>query len=130
MNRIRQGSDLESFAGYSRAARSGGLIAVSGTTATGPDGQALYPGDTAEQTRISLATAIDAVQRLGGTRESILRTRILLTPEADWRAASAAHAQALGDIAPANSMYRVHSLIGEGFLVEIEVDAVAESEPT
>jgi enamine deaminase RidA (YjgF/YER057c/UK114 family) len=122
--RHRGGSDIEAFAGYSRAARVGTFIAVSGTTASAEPG-ARPEGDTATQTRQALTAAIDAVVALGGTRETVLRTRVLLTPDADWKAASIVHRELLGDVAPANSMYRVHSLIGDGFLVEIELDAVA-----
>lgn len=123
--RVHDALALEAVAGYSRAARCGAVIAVSGTTANAPDGGALHPGDTGAQTRAALAHALDCVRELGGRRESVVRTRLLLTPDADWRAASAAHAELLGDVAPANSTYVVHALVGDGFLVEVEVDAVA-----
>jgi enamine deaminase RidA (YjgF/YER057c/UK114 family) len=112
-------------AGYSRAARQGDLIAVSGTTAHGPDGSALRPGDTYGQTVECLRRAVAAVEKLGGARTSVLRTRLLLAPGADWQEAARAHAEVLGDVAPANSTYVVGSLIGPGFLVEVEVDAEA-----
>jgi enamine deaminase RidA (YjgF/YER057c/UK114 family) len=64
------------------------------------------------------------VQRLGGSVDDVVRTRVFLTPGADWRAASAAHAQLFGAVNPANTMLHVHSLIGADFLVEVEVDAV------
>ena len=53
-----------------------------------------------------------------------MRTRIFLAPGADWQAASTAHAAVFGDVNPANTMLFVHALIGEGFLVEVEVDAI------
>lgn len=128
MRRLCEATELESLAGYSRAVRHGSVIAVSGTTANGEDGQALHLGDTGAQTRSSLRRAIECVQELGGRRESIVRTRILLTPAADWRAAAEVHAEVLGDIAPANSMFVVNALIGAEFLVEVEVDAVVEQQ--
>ncbi|GAA0988160.1 hypothetical protein GCM10009555_069170 [Acrocarpospora macrocephala] len=121
--RFRDGTGWEEQAGYSRAARQGGSIAVSGTTAHGPDGSALYPGDTYAQALECLRRAVAAVEELGGARTSVLRTRMLLAPGADWREASRAHAEVLGDVAPANSTYVVGSLIGADFLVEVEVDA-------
>lgn len=121
--RYRDTSAWEEMAGYSRAARHGDRIAVSGTTAHGPDGSALHPGDTFEQTRTALRRTIEAVERLGGTRSDVIRTRVLLAPDADWEAAARAHAELLGDIAPANTTLYVGGLIGEGFLVEVEVDA-------
>ncbi|WP_432839899.1 DUF885 family protein [Dactylosporangium sp. CA-092794] len=123
--RFRDGGGWETDAGYSRAAREGDAIAVSGTTAHGPDGAALHPGDTYAQTAECLRRAIAAAERLGGARTSVLRTRLLLAPAADWREAARAHADLLGDVAPANSTYVVGGLIGEGFLVEVELDARA-----
>ncbi|MQA06583.1 MAG: hypothetical protein GEV07_29065 [Streptosporangiales bacterium] len=129
MMRVREGTELEVLAGYNRAVRLGQIIAVSGTTANGPDGRVLHLGDTAGQARACLSRAIECVEELGGSRESIVRTRMLLTPEADWRAASEAHAALLGDVAPANITYMVHALVGAGFLLEVEVDAVVEQRP-
>lgn len=125
--RFRDGTGWEEAAGYSRAARQGSSIAVSGTTAHGPDGSTLHPGDTYAQTVECLRRAVAAVEKLGGARNSVLRTRLLLAPAADWREAARAHAEVLGDVAPANSTYVVGSLIGPDFLVEVEVDAEAVS---
>ena len=124
--RHREGTELERAAGYSRAIRRFGHIAVSGTTATGVDGRALHPGDTYLQTRAALEKALAAVVALGGTSDDVVRTRIYLTPDADWESASRAHAELLGQVAPANTVLRVAALIGEGFLVEVEVDAHVE----
>ena len=49
-SRVRDGSAFEKTAAYSRAARSGNVIAVSGTAALSEDGVALYPGDVYAQT--------------------------------------------------------------------------------
>jgi enamine deaminase RidA (YjgF/YER057c/UK114 family) len=122
-DRYRDGSGWEVRAGYSRAAREGDRIAVSGTTAHGPDGNALHRGDAYRQTVVCLERAVRAVEELGGRRESILRSRVYLAPEADWQEAARAHADVLGDVAPANTMLYVHRLIGDGFLVEVELDA-------
>jgi len=53
----------------------------------------------------------------------VVRTRIFLAPEANWESAARAHADLLGEIAPANTMLHVSKLIGNGFLVEVEIDA-------
>jgi enamine deaminase RidA (YjgF/YER057c/UK114 family) len=98
-------------------------MAVSGTTATGPDGAALHPGDTYRQARHALQEALAALRRLGGSPQDVLRTRVYLAPGADWRAAACAHAELLGEVAPANTTLYAGGLIGEGFLVEVEVDA-------
>ena len=120
---MRDGLGWEEEAGYARAARRGNLIAVSGTTATGPDGAALHPGDTFAQTTLALERALSAVKALGGRAEDVIRSRIYLAPEADWPAAGRAHREVLGWLAPANTMLYVGGLIGKDFLVEVELDA-------
>jgi enamine deaminase RidA (YjgF/YER057c/UK114 family) len=115
--RHRDGRGWETEAGYSRAVRRGSRIAVSGTTAA--DSSA----DTYGQALAALEQALDAVAELGGTKRDVVRTRILLAPGADWEAAARAHALVLGDVAPANTMLYVAGLIGDGYLVEVEVDA-------
>jgi enamine deaminase RidA (YjgF/YER057c/UK114 family) len=118
-----EGGAFESQAGYARAVRRGPLIAVSGTTCanSGPS------PDTGAQTLECLRRAVAAVEHLGGHRSDIVRTRLYLAPGADWEAASTAHREILGDIAPANTTLYVGSLIGNGLLVEVEMDAFVTS---
>ena len=122
-SRVVDGTGWEAEAGYSRAARSGCCIAVSGTTDTGPGGAVGHPGDTGAQTRACLERALAAAGTLGARPDQVLRTRLLLAPGADWRAAARAHADVLGEVAPANTTLFVAELVGEGFLVEVELDA-------
>lgn len=119
----RDGSGWEDAAGYSRAVRRAGRIAVSGTTATGPDGRALHPGDTYSQARVALERAVGAVEALGGQISDVVRTRLYLSPAGDWQAAARAHVELFGEVAPANTMLHVAALIGDDFLVEVEMDA-------
>jgi enamine deaminase RidA (YjgF/YER057c/UK114 family) len=121
--RHRDGTGWENEAGYSRAARTGRRIVVSGTTSNGPDGTVAYPGDTHAQTRHALTLALNAVAALGGQTSDVIRTRVYLAPGADWKAAARAHREVLGEVAPANTMLYVGGLIGDGYLVEIEIDA-------
>jgi enamine deaminase RidA (YjgF/YER057c/UK114 family) len=113
-------------AGYSRAVRRGTIVAVSGTTATGPDGTALHPGDTGAQARVCLARVEEALTALGAGLEDIIRTVVYLAPGASWEQAAQAHRDVLGAVRPANTMLYVGALIGDGFLVEIEAQAVVE----
>ena len=117
--RDAEGGSYESLAGYSRGVRIGPRIAVSGTTARG-DAIAL---DTHGQMLDCLQRIVASVERLGGRREEILRTRVFLAPTADWEQAAEGHRELLGDVAPANTMLFVARLIGEGLLVEVEADA-------
>lgn len=120
--RYRDGTPWEDRAGYSRAARVGSFISVSGTTA--PEGAQRFPGDTYGQTAAALRRVIEAVCALGGAESDVIRTRILLVPGADVDAASRAHLEILGHVVPANSLYFVAALVGAGLLVEVEADAV------
>lgn len=121
--RYRDGKGWEEAAGYSRAVRRFGHIVVSGTTASGQDGRALYPGDSYGQTHAALEQGLAAVQALGGHREDVIRTRLYLAPAADWREAARAHAEIFGQVAPANTTLLVAGLIGDDFLVEVELEA-------
>ncbi|WP_028921777.1 Rid family hydrolase [Pseudonocardia acaciae] len=121
--RFVEGGATEEIAGYARAAREGSRIAVSGTTARLAPGETL---DTYAQAAQALARAVDAVRRLGGGAESVLRTRVYLAPSADWRGAARAHAEVFAAHRPANTMLFVSGLIGDdGVLVEVELDAEA-----
>jgi enamine deaminase RidA (YjgF/YER057c/UK114 family) len=121
--RHRDGGGWEEQAGYSRAVRRFGRIAVSGTTATADDGSALHRGDTYAQTLVALQRAIAAMEALGGGLEDVVRTRVYLVPDADWEGAARAHAKVMGSVAPANTMLYVAALVGDGFLVEVELEA-------
>jgi enamine deaminase RidA (YjgF/YER057c/UK114 family) len=122
--RYTDSSGWQQQAGYSRAVRRGPVITVSGTTATGSDGAALCPGDTLGQARICLERVLGAVTALGGIPDDVVRTVVYLAPGASWEEASQAHREALGGVAPANTMLYAAGLIGQGFLVEVEAMAV------
>lgn len=115
---------FENVGGYSRAVRSGGTIAVSGTAATDAEGRALSPGDVRGQTAEAFARALAAVEALGGSTGDVIRTRIFLVAGSDWRAAVAVHSDLFAEVAPANTTVFVSGFPPEGVLVEVEIDAV------
>jgi enamine deaminase RidA (YjgF/YER057c/UK114 family) len=121
--RYREGVGFEETAGYSRAARHGNRIAVSGTGDVAGDGTVGHPGDTYGQTRSSFERALAAVEQLGGRRADVIRSRIYLAPQADWREAARAHKELLGGVDPANTTLFVAGFVAEEMLVEVEVDA-------
>jgi len=127
-DRVSDGEGWEIEAGYSRAARRGPFITVSGTTASDEVARS-HPGDCEAQTEDALIRAVVAIEQLGGTRDDIVRTRLMLTPEIDWQGAARAHERVMGDVAPANTTVRVAGLIGEQFVVEVEVDAFVIERP-
>jgi enamine deaminase RidA (YjgF/YER057c/UK114 family) len=126
VRRTHQEGGFEDIGGYARAVRSGSFIAVSGTAATGPDGQALHPGDISSQTRRALEVALNAVERLGGQREHVLRTRLFLAAGSDWRAAVEVHREFFANTRPANTTLFVAGFPPPGVLVEVELDAIVD----
>jgi aryl-alcohol dehydrogenase-like predicted oxidoreductase/enamine deaminase RidA (YjgF/YER057c/UK114 family) len=122
---IDSGSVWEPIAGYSRAVRSGDRIIVSGTTATHGSGQIIGRNDAAVQTTYILDKISASIKALGGRLEDVVRTRIYLTNANDWEAVSRVHGSYFGHIRPANTMLVVAALIGDGYLVEIEAEAIA-----
>lgn len=123
-SRIRDGSPFEAQAGYSRAARIGNLVAVSGTAALDAAGIALYPDDTYQQTRAAFEIALAAATKLGVAREQVIRTRIFLAPGSDWRGAARAHGELFAGVDPANTTLFVAGFIPAGAVVEVEIDGV------
>ena len=126
-HRFTDDAGWQDAAGYSRAVRRGTTIAVSGTTAHGPDGSALHRGDTYAQARLCLSSIEHALTALGGALTDVVRTGIYLAPGANWEEAARAHRDVFADIRPASTMLYVAELIGDGFLVEIAAQAVVAS---
>jgi hypothetical protein len=54
----------------------------------------------------------------------VIRTRLYLTREAEWRDAVRAHKELLGGIDPANTTLFVAGFVVPEMLVEVEVEAV------
>lgn len=118
------GTVWEELAGFSRAVRKGDRILVSGTTATHRD--RLIGGDSAaSQTHFCLDKIEGAILSLGGRLEDIVRTRVYVATPEVAEAVSRAHGARLGHVRPANTL--VHAgLVGDGYLVEIEAEAVVD----
>ncbi len=123
---IDSGSIWEPVAGYSRAVRTGNRILVSGTTATHGNGRLIGRDDAAVQATYILDKIAASLKSLGGRLEDVVRTRVYLSQVDDWAVVSRVHGNYFGAIRPSNTMLQAGALIGDGYRVEIEAEAVLD----
>ncbi len=116
------GAKWEPIMGYSRAVRSGNIIAVTGCVGINADGT--YPKTVGEQAARSLAIIRAAVEALGGKLEHIIRTRMFVTDVSQWEEVARVHGEVFKEIRPATTIVEVARLIDADAYIEIEADAI------
>ncbi|SIN67125.1 aldo/keto reductase [Algoriphagus halophilus] len=122
---IFSGTEWEEYAGYCRAVKDGNRIYISGTTSThGPD--QIGGLDPAAQTHFVIDKIEGVLTSFGGSLEDVVRTRIFVNEIKDWEPVARAHGERFKGINPANTLVEA-KLVGEGYLVEIEAEAIISS---
>jgi enamine deaminase RidA (YjgF/YER057c/UK114 family) len=116
------GAKWEPLMGYSRAVRSGNVIAVTGCVGVNADGT--YAKTVGEQAARSLAIIQAAIEALDGKIEHVIRTRMFVVDVSQWEQVARVHGSVFKDIRPATTIVEVARLIDAEALIEIEADAI------
>ena len=118
------GSKWEDIVGYSRAVKVGNVIEVTGTVASGEDGNVVGGKDAYAQTKFIYQKIEQVLKRAGAEMKDVVRVRMFVTDISLWQEYGRAHSEFFKDIKPCNTMVEVSALIEPGYLIEIEATAI------
>lgn len=121
-SQIFSGTEWEAYAGYCRAVKDGNRVHISGTTAT-HENRMIGGEDPGSQTHFIIDKIEAVMEAYGGSLKDIVRTRIFVHHLDHWEAVARAHGERFDGINPANTLVQAQ-LVGDGYLVEIEAEAV------
>jgi len=126
MERINysSGSKWEEIVGYSRAVKVGNVVEVTGTVASGPDGQVVGKDDAYSQTKYIYKKIEEVLKRAGAEMKNVVRVRMFVTDISRWQDYGKAHSEFFKEIKPCNTMVEVSALIEPEYLIEIEATAI------
>lgn len=120
------GSKWEDIVGYSRAVKVGNVVEVTGTVASGDDGNVVGKDDAYAQTKFIYQKIEAVLQRAGAEMKDVVRVRMFVTDISRWQEYGKAHSEFFKEIKPCNTMVEVSALIEPDYLIEIEATAIIE----
>ncbi|MGZ3924089.1 MAG: RidA family protein [Flavisolibacter sp.] len=118
------GSKWEDIVGYSRAVKVGNVVEVTGTVASGDDGNVVGKDDAYAQTKYIYQKIEKVLQQAGAGMKDVVRVRMFVTDISRWQEYGKAHSEFFKEIKPCNTMVQVSALIEPDFLIEIEATAI------
>ena len=121
------GSKWEEIVGYSRAVKVGNVIEVTGTVASGEDGNVVGKDDAYAQTKFIYQKIETVLKNAGAEMKDVVRVRMFVTDISRWQEYGKAHSEFFKEIKPCNTMVEVRALIEPEYLIEIEATAVLTS---
>jgi enamine deaminase RidA (YjgF/YER057c/UK114 family) len=125
--KVASGSKYEPVIGFSRALAAHDHVAVAATAPIMPDGDD-PPENAYAQARRCLEIVVEALREAGASAADVVRTRCYLTSAEDWEAVGRAHGEVFGEARPASSMIVVTGFIDPRWKVEIEADAIVDTD--
>jgi enamine deaminase RidA (YjgF/YER057c/UK114 family) len=120
------GSKWEEIVGYSRAVKVGNVVEVTGTVASGDDGDVVGKNDPYVQTKYIYEKIQKVLQQAGAEMKDVVRVRMFVTDISRWQEYGKAHSDFFKNIKPCNTMVQVSALIEPDYLIEIEATAIIE----
>ena len=121
------GAKWEEIVGYSRMVKIGNMIFLSGTVSVDEDGTVIGKNDAYAQTAFIIQKIEKYLIKAGASLKDVVRTRMFVTDISQWEEIGRAHGEYFKDIKPVTTMVEVKGLIGDDYLVEIEVEAIVGS---
>ena len=121
------GSKWEDIVGYSRAVKIGNLVEVTGTVASGEDGNVVGRNDAYAQTKYIYQKIESILEKAGASMKDVIRVRMFVTDISCWQEYGRAHSEFFKTIKPCNTMVEVSALIEPEYLIEIEATAIVGS---
>src|SRR5712692_504523 len=122
---LSSGVRFEKLVGYSRAVKVGNQIFVSGTTGVDYESDTNSTSSAYAQTKRAIENIKTALGKLDSSLKDVVRTRVFIGTDVDWKEVARAHEEFFGSVLPASTMVST-GFLDPRILVEIEADAVME----